>query len=96
MINNDPYYRKCARRNYGNCDGRITIEHAIIYAGKQLSEMWSYVPLCWYHHLGPGLNKEINIILALNRATDEELAEISKAQDYRKLRDHLNKKYNNS
>jgi len=89
----DPYYRKCARMNDGGCDGRITWEHAIIYAGKQFNEKWAIIPLCVYHHLEDGLDKEINQMIALNRATDEELHEISKAVHYIHLREYLNDKY---
>ena len=39
------------------------------------------------------LNKEINVWIALNRATDEELKKYSKAIDYIRMREVLNKKY---
>lgn len=67
-----PYFKVCARKN-GTCDGRITIEHAFIYAGRQIDELWNFVPLCWHHHLGAGLDKKINECLALKRATSEDL-----------------------
>lgn len=98
---NDPYYQKCARRDEGNCGGRITWEHAIIHAGKQLNEKWAILPICEYHH-GVGmyqdrgnLNKEKHIWLALCRATDDELRAISKAINYLELRERLNAKYSN-
>lgn len=95
----DPYYKKCAREDE-HCDGRITLEHALIYAGKQVNAQWAIIPICAYHHSvdrhqdGPGLNKEINVAIALNRATDDELRSISKAVNYMALRDRLNLKYN--
>lgn len=73
IINSDPYYRRCARWADGNCDGRMTIEHALIYAGQQIAEMWNYVPLCWFHHLGEGLFKAKNELIALSRATPKDL-----------------------
>lgn len=82
-----------------NCDGRITREHALIYAGKQIDEAWAILKICAYHHSvdehqdGPGLNKEKNVWVALNRATDEELLKYSKAVNYIEMRNHLNKKY---
>jgi hypothetical protein len=99
---NDPYYKKCCRRLDGGCDGRITWEHAIIYGGKQLNKKWAIIPLCEKHH-GVGkyqesdslLNKEINICIALNRASTEDLWEISKAISYGHLRGALNRKYRN-
>lgn len=89
----------CARRHDSPCGGRITWEHAIIFAGKQLNEVWAIIKLCERHHGVNGyqdrgeLNKERNIQIALNRATDDELRAISKSTDYIALRDRLNKKY---
>jgi len=80
IINSDPYYKVCARKN-DDCGGRRTIEHSLIYAGKQIAELWNYIPLCERHH-GLGqfsdckfLRKDINEKLALQRATREEIAE---------------------
>lgn len=88
----------CARRN-DDCSGRITWEHTLIYAGKQIDEVWAIIKLCEYHHdvgfeQGNGnLNKEINVWLALNRATDDELLKYSKAINYIRERERLNKIY---
>jgi len=92
----DPYYKVCARKAHGNCGGRITWEHTIIYKGKQLNEKWAIIPLCEYHHAVNNyqdrgdLDKNENIRIALNRATDEELVKISRAIDYIALRERLN------
>lgn len=67
----DPFYKNCARQGE-DCSGRITFEHAILYAGKQVQEVWAIIPLCWYHHLGEGLNKRWNIDFAMSRATEED------------------------
>lgn len=99
IINEDRYYTICARWRDGGCKGRITMEHALIYAGRQIDEAWAIVPLCAYHHAvdeyqdGGDLKKEINVMLALNRATDDELLKYSKAIDYIALRKKLNEKY---
>lgn len=74
---NDPYYSICARESM-DCSGRITWEHAYIYAGKQINEKWAIIPLCWYHHLGSGLNKHENQKIALQRATEQDLAKYPK------------------
>lgn len=74
---NEPYYKKCARASE-QCQGRITWEHALIYAGKQVNERWAIIPLCVYHHLGVGLNKRENIKIALSRATKEDLSKYPK------------------
>lgn len=89
----------CARINDGNCDGRITFEHSLIYAGRQIDEAWAIVKLCTYHHSvnehqdGDGLDKQKNIWIALNRATDEELEKYSKLINYKRERNRLNKIY---
>lgn len=86
----DPYYSVCARKGlHGHtCAGRITWEHAIIYAGKQVNERWAIIPLCEKaHNVGMwqdcgDFNKRINEWIALSRATTRELLEISKARDH--------------
>ncbi len=98
----DPYYKMCARnallgdhicRPDPLTDKLIDWEHALIYGGKQIQKKWAIVPICWWAHRGPGLVKEINVWIALNRATYADLYSISKAVDYIKMRDYLNNKY---
>lgn len=81
------------------CAGRITFEHSLIFSGKQVQKEFAIIPLCEYHHdvlsyqdIG-NLNKEINVLVSLNRATNEELDSISKVINYRKLRNYLRTKY---
>lgn len=94
----EPKY--CLRRDEGDCKGRLTKEHAIIFAGKQLQEDWSILDICAYHHGvdqfqdGGKMNKEKHVWLALNRATDAELIRISRAENYIAKRERLNAKYN--
>ena len=76
-IGANPYYRICARRN-NECSGRITIEHAIMYAGRRIDDIWALLPLCWYHHLGAGLNKRINEKIAIRRASQKDLEKYPK------------------
>lgn len=76
-IDRDPYFKVCARKGF-DCSGRITIEHAWIYAGRQINELWALVPLCEYHHLYEGLDKHENQRLSLDRATPEDLAKYPK------------------
>lgn len=99
IISEDPFYSLCCRRDEGDCAGRITIEHAIVFAGRQLDHLFSLLPVCEFHHAvcqfqdNGNLNKEKHTWIALNRATDDELRSISKAIDYIALRERLNKKY---
>lgn len=89
--------RTCLRiDDLENCEGRMTKEHAIIYAGKQLQEEWAILDICAYHHEvdfhqdGGGMNKEKHIWLALCRAPEERLLALSKAIDLVGLRNRLN------
>ena len=74
LILADPYYKQCARaRGAGSeCAGRITFEHAMMYAGSQIQEKWAIIPLCVWHHLEDGLDKSWNIKTAMSRATPED------------------------
>lgn len=79
IINSDDFYRKCVRCFENNCRGRITIEHAWLYAGKQIDELWNFIPLCTFHHnleeyVSSGqMDKQVNQLVALLRATPEDL-----------------------
>ncbi len=93
-----PFYHQCARRALLNdhfCGilSKIDWEHAIINAGKQVNEEWAIVPICYWAHRGEGLVKEINVWIALNRATDDTLRAYSKARNYVRERDNLNETY---
>ncbi len=98
----EPYYKICARNEAlhdHECSGRITWEHAIIYAGKKVQKRWAIIPLCeWAHSVnnhqdGGGMVKKINVWIALNRATDAELKELSKVMNYLEMRSKLNQEY---
>jgi len=73
----DPFYRVCARHG-PDCDGRVTWEHALMYAGKQIQAKFAIIPLCEFHHGvgvhqdGGALNKRWNIDFAMRRATPED------------------------
>lgn len=94
----DPFYKTCALAGLfqHECDGRITWEHTLIYAGKQIQARFAIVPLCAKAHSvdqfqdAGDLNKKINVWVALNRASDDDLLSISKAVDYFLYRSHLN------
>ena len=89
------------RASEGDCNGRITKEHAIIHAGKQLQDEWAILDICAFHHGVDrfqdrgNLNKEKHIWIALNRAPEARLRELSKGEDKIALRDRLNVIYGN-
>lgn len=92
--------RVCLRAIEGNCQGRITKEHAMTYAGRHIQEEWAILDICAFHHGVDqfqdrgDLNKEKHTWIALNRATEDQLRSISKSVDYLSLRKRLNLKYN--
>lgn len=61
----------------GACGGRITYEHSLIYAGKQVQEKESIIPVCEKHHgvLSyqdvTSINKEVSQWIALNRMVNK-------------------------
>ena len=91
--------QECCRKDEGNCAGKLTKDHTIIFAGKQLQEDWAIVDVCEYHHavnkyMDCGdLNREKHTYIALCRATEDDLRCISKAIDYLALRERLKTKY---
>lgn len=101
----DPEYLRCGLQGLlapliGPCGGRVTREHAIIFAGKKVQEKWAIIPCCAAHHGvdqyqdSPTMtHKEIRVWVALNRASEEELFRISKAVNYLREKDRLNAKY---
>lgn len=92
-MGSDPYYKTCARHGHGGCSGRITWEHAFIYAGRQIQEVWAIIPLCWRHHLGDLFNKEINQLIALRRATGLNLYEKYPRENWIQKLKYLESKY---
>src|SRR3990167_2668016 len=89
QIAQDPYMKVCARKS-DDCSGRITWEHAWVWAGRQINEPWAIIPLCWEHHLGSKMDKRINQAISIARATPENFKKYPKVnwpqlQSYLKL-----------
>lgn len=91
--------RACMRSDEGDCNGRVTKEHAMYFGGKQIQEDWAILDICAYHtevdfhQDGGGMNKEKHVWIALNRAPEERLRTLSRAMNYIAERDRLNAKY---
>lgn len=101
-VGSDPEYTRCALQGlqFGECQGRITREHALIFAGKKIQERWAIIPACAAHH---GVDffqdapteapKEVRVWVALNRAEEVELLAVSRVVNYFRERDRLNAKF---
>ena len=83
----------CARKGR-DCSGRITWEHAFIYK-NQIQEEWAIIPLCWRHHLGDLLDKELNHYIALKRADLDDLCKRMPKKDWKTMFNYLRNKYEN-
>lgn len=101
-IEADLNYRSCALHGiYGHvCGGRITMEHALIYAGKQIQEKWAIVPICArgqevdHYQDAHTMNKEMNQWVALNQGTEDDFKRFPRAfPSYYEQRQRLNRKY---
>lgn len=94
----NPEYKTCMLKAWPGhiCGGRITLEHALIYAGRQVQARFAIIAACARGHEvdqyqdAHTMDKELNHWVALNRATDQELESISKAFDWKRERQRLN------
>jgi hypothetical protein len=90
ILNKDPFMAVCCLAD-SECDGRIEFDHAVEYRGRQVNEIWAIVPVCEHHHAGQQY-KERRQLVALNRATVQELEAMSKT-NWIQRRDYLRTKY---
>ena len=89
----DPYYKKCCITGKLSINTKIEWRHNLIFGGKQVQEKWCILPLAEDIHRDIVKYKEKCDWIMINRATDDDLRRYSKAVDYIKMRDKLNKKY---
>lgn len=86
-LEKDLEYKTCSL--YGQhghiCDGRITWEHAIIYAGEKVQARWAIIPLCASGHSvdefqdNHEMVKELNEWVALGRASELDILNLDAA-----------------
>lgn len=89
----DPYYRVCAYHRKIHPAG-VQWHHNLIFAGRQVNEVWCIIPLCEEIHQRvsePEIKERVDWIM-LNRATESELKQYSKSRDLIRERERLNKK----
>jgi len=87
----DPFYEKCCIT--GRNDEKIEWHHNLIYASRQVNEKFCILPLLQSIHREIVKYKEKCDWIMLNRATESELKQYSKAVDYVKMRERLNQIY---
>lgn len=98
-LSSDPYYRKCCLT--GESRGKIDWHHAMMYGGKQINKRWNILPILSRKHLPSGDTDSVHNcketrekaeLIALLRATKEELNKYSKANFAQRLK-YLSEKY---
>ncbi len=102
QMSQDPAMKVCMRKillNDHECEADpltgklLDWEHALTFAGSKINKPFAIISICYLVHRGGKLNKEINRWISLNRATDQELRDISKAVPYLNERERLNRIY---
>lgn len=97
QIASDPFMQLCVyeRSDAPNhkCRGRITWEHAIIFAGCQVNEAWAIIPCCEAHNSGEAMVKDYNRYIALLRADMKYLKAKYPKRDWEQELKHLKSKY---
>lgn len=94
-LNEDPFYKKCCLWFLGGCGGRIERHHNLIYAGRQVQAKFCILPACHDHHdmaRKTEIKERFDWVM-LNRATFSEILSISKAINYKEVKDRLNLKF---
>lgn len=98
-MNESPFYNRCIREHHGGCAGRITREHALIYSGRQMQEVFAIIPLCERHHgvcqyQGnlANLDKRFNEWVAISRMTQDDMEKYPR-QDWLKKKKWLDSIY---
>lgn len=102
-LSEDPKMKICiwnnsdCRDEFFNFPSKVEWEHAFLYAGKQIQEIWSIIGVCWFHHRGPGLDKGFNQYKALSKIkTIGQLTEIYAKYpkvDWYAMRNRLARRY---
>jgi hypothetical protein len=94
IISSDPFFKRCLI-----CKSiKIEIHHVWTYAGKQISELFNYAPLCKEHHTGKNgfhnnknIKEKIEYIMIL-RMNYDDMTKYPK-RNWLILRKYLENKY---
>ena len=78
--------KECQRKDEGGCAGRLTVEHALYYAGKKIQDDFALIDLCEFHHGVEhyancyGQNKRRHREIAMAQATEADKKKYPKLQ----------------
>lgn len=92
----DPFYSVCVitGKTAEEAGEKIEWHHNLIYNKERVNRKFCILPLLQSVHERIVQHKEKVDWIMWNRATEEEIAEFSKAEDYKKTKDRLNLKFN--
>lgn len=95
IINTDPYYKKsCLSGKLGTYENRIVIHHPWLYGGKQINELWAYMPLTNDEHENLDRETKDKIEwLSLQRADIKELFTKYSKYPWEQRYNYLSKKF---
>lgn len=82
---------ECERDSVGHRRS-VEWEHCWVYAANQIQERWAIISICWFVHRGPGLVKQINEWISINRMTPEDEAKYPR-YNWIQRRKYLNSLY---
>jgi len=95
IIGSDPYFqRSCLSGLKGRFINKIVIHHSFIYAGKQINELWAYMPLLNSEHEEVHRNLALRNrvkFLSLQRADMEEVKKKYPKRNWRQEYKYLQK-----
>lgn len=89
----DPFYKQCCITGLSHKAVKIDWHHNLIYGGKQVNAKFCILPLADFVHRNIVKHKEKCDWIMWNRATPEEIQKYSKAINYQRELQRLNKKY---
>jgi hypothetical protein len=95
ILIDDPRMKRCCINNFACC-GQIQWHHNLIIAGRQSDNPKHILPICEHHHnfARQTVIKERLDYIMLKGLTEEEIKDISKAENYSQRLKYLNDKYN--
>lgn len=91
----DPFYDKCCITGTPKTSAKIDWHHNLIFASRQTQEKETILPLRADIHRDIVKYKEKCDWIMLNRMSDEQIQKYSKAINYSREKERLNKIYGN-
>lgn len=93
QIDQSPFYHRCVLCGKTREQEKIEVHHNLIYAGRQVNDLWTLLPLCKTHHDDIVHCKERCNWVMCNRASISELIKYGKVVDYVRMKKILNEKF---